>query len=286
MEIIMAIIDGTVSSDILTGTDGADEIYGYGGDDIIDGGDGNDRIDGGAGVDRMSGGTGDDWFTFSAISSANVRPEGVIDGGVGFDTLDLSNVSPVTVGTVSVTGGGYSLGVYVGGQIFAITGMERIILGSGANYFGGYGGLTHKLQIYAGEGNDDLTVDANIDAYGEGGDDRFFASGGDAQTGTIHGGDGRDTLALNISFDVDLAARTATSFGGSSLYRRSKSSKWFQAWYILQLFEAQMLEKRSGSTRLLRIKLAAFHSMGAGVMMSWRAGKAPTFWRAEKGQIF
>ena len=198
-------IIGTEGADTLTGTAADDEIWGYGG---------NDRIIGGFGADYLYGGAGNDWFGFSAISSASGSRIGLIDGGDGIDTLNLSTVSPIVVGTIQLDNGDYSLGVYVGGQKFAITNVERIVLNDLDNGFYWTNFTDQPVSVFGGAGNDYLNGSPNLSLHGEVGDDIFFVSGtfgGTARAGAVYGGAGIDTLQTNISFTVDLAAGTATS---------------------------------------------------------------------------
>lgn len=198
-------IVGTEGADTLTGTAADDEIWGYGG---------NDRIIGGFGADYLYGGAGNDWFGFSAISSASSSRIGLIDGGDGIDTLNLSTVSPIVVGTIQLDNGDYSLGVYVGGQKFAITNVERIVLNDLDNGFYWTNFTDQPVSVFGGAGNDYLNGSPNLSLHGEVGDDIFFVSGtfgGAARAGAVYGGAGIDTLRTNILFTVDLAAGTATS---------------------------------------------------------------------------
>ncbi len=202
----MALVNGTSGNDVLIGTEAADTIYGL---------DGNDTIDGVLGADKLYGGGGDDFFKFSAVRSSFPAPAevGLIDGGQGFDTIDWSNVRPVTLGTIQNASGQYVLGAYVGSQQFEISGVERINFGAGDDSVSpafGSGGL----ELHLGAGNDTVYANAGDRIFGEEGDDSIFLSGAfgtGPRIGSADGGDGIDTLRTNIAFTVDMLAGTANS---------------------------------------------------------------------------
>jgi Ca2+-binding RTX toxin-like protein len=204
------------SSDFLVAgipTEGDDQLFGSDGADTIDGLGGNDRIDGLLGADRLSGGSGDDTILFSGIRiSSPAPPAGAIDGGTGFDTIDLRAVSPSTVGTSDA---GFS--IWVGSQMFAVTGVERILLGSGNDHAFLPDDRADALEIRGGGGNDVLFGSGAYSLYGEEGDDEFFVSGtfGALRQGRVDGGTGQDLLKTNIGFSVDLQAGTAQAFNAS-----------------------------------------------------------------------
>jgi len=83
-------IDGGIDDDYIDGGTGNDTLIGGQGDDTMVGGTGNDTFDGGTGADIMSG--GDDQDTFSNITGGDVVDGN--EGGVDFDTLDLTGSRP------------------------------------------------------------------------------------------------------------------------------------------------------------------------------------------------
>jgi Ca2+-binding RTX toxin-like protein len=195
---------------------GNDVLQGGPGADLLSGLAGNDTLTGGFGADTLLGAEGDDTFLFNAVRSGGTSGTGQISGGDGFDTLDLSNVSPSTVGTVTTNTGAYSFGFYVGSQKFSLAGVELIKLGSGSDYVSFSGTETETVVVRSGSGNDQFYVQGTQTVYGEDGDDNFFASGDflSAYAGSIDGGNGNDTLQTNISFLVDLATGKASSGKG------------------------------------------------------------------------
>lgn len=210
----MATINGTVGDDILNGTDAADFIYGL---------EGSDTIDGGLGADMLYGGSGDDLFKSSAvqISTPILTEVGLIDGGDGVDTVDWSNISPVTFGAILNSQGMIVTGAYVGSEKFEIKNVEKFYLGRNDDYVGLLSSAT-GLEIHLGDGEDNVQGYGGNLFYGDAGDDRFFISGSfgsGSGASMIDGGTGVDTLTTNIRFSVDLAAGTAT--GGQSTFRIS-----------------------------------------------------------------
>lgn len=202
----MAVVNGTAGNDILIGTEASDAIFGYGGDDTIDGG---------LGADFLYGGSGNDLFKFTSVQLSFPAPTaiGQIDGGEGYDTVDLSQISPVSLGTSQNSAGTYVIGISVGSQKYELRDIERINLGSG-NDTVFPASTTNGVEIHLAGGNDTAYANANDRIYGEAGDDSVFISGAfgpGRNIGLADGGDGVDTLRTNISFVVDLAAGTATS---------------------------------------------------------------------------
>jgi len=125
------VIHGGAGDDTATGWDGDDVVYGDEGDDVIGGSNGNDVVDGGAGNDDLDGGWGEDtlyggagndilddltepsglsghdWFhggdgddRLICGTLLSALTKGVLDGGSGFDRLELA-----TTGVISNIGG-------------------------------------------------------------------------------------------------------------------------------------------------------------------------------------
>ena len=250
-------IQGTEGDDTLTGTPGTDTIDGLGGNDLISGlesadsligGAGSDTLDGGAGADTVDGGLGDDFINVSAGND-------VVDGGAGFDRIFLSEAGVVHFPTGTVTVSSAS-GNMTFSNVEGVQGSARdddlIAADTGNEILGGGGNDT----IRGGAGNDDLRddqdirVDSQVQPTGDdsisggAGDDTIIASRGNdtvqggagndhiivdsqnsesgqgADTDSIDGGDGIDTLETRSDSDVhvDLAAGTLTSFGSRALF--------------------------------------------------------------------
>ncbi|MCW3797228.1 hypothetical protein OMW55_05320, partial [Sphingomonas sp. BN140010] len=209
---------GTTGDDIIDGLEGNDTIFGLSGNDSLSGGDGNDTINPGLGADLVDGGSGDDIVYFSDVGFGSAVGLGAIDGGAGFDTVDLRGVSSVTVGTI-FDGSNYVLGFYIGSQRYTVRNVERLQLGEGSQSVFLPPSDTSTLEIRAGGGADDFSGTVGKRLFGETGNDKFFLSGtfgGSIIPGYIDGGADTDTISLNIGFNVDLAAGTASA--GQAFY--------------------------------------------------------------------
>lgn len=205
----MNFITGTSGNDTLTDTALDDTIFGLEGDDIITLSFGADYVD---------GGPGNDLFKFNAVAQySGLPPEGVLDGGTGFDTLDVSNISPTTFGVIQNQAGEFVTGLFVGSQRFELANFERVILGSGNQYINVDGKRDAGLEIYAGGGDDQISASGAVSVFGEDGNDILYLSGtfGSSVQGRASGGTGFDTLVANISFNVDLSMGIATSGGAT-----------------------------------------------------------------------
>jgi len=197
----MATINGTSGNDVLTGTDGVDTIYGFGGDDTIDG------I---LGADLLYGGNGNDLFRFSTVQVSFPAPTavGLIDGGEGFDTIDVSNLSPARFTVLNDTAA-----LAVGSQRFSITGVERVVLGnqSASTSLGTY--LGSNIQLVYDNPTSRVSFTGNLSVVTGSGDNSFFVGRavGTKTSGAIDAGAGIDTLTANIGFVIDLASGKAVS---------------------------------------------------------------------------
>lgn len=224
------VIGGAGSDDINTDR-GVDAIYGGDGDDILDGGSDSsaDTINGGDGNDVIRcedgdlafGGDGNDAVTFRGGSV------GVLDGGSGTDTLDLSSgagfdgnefsasatgFEVLLIGTWGLDGDGNAniidLSGFTGptaGQKLTINGgggadtlignVERDIIhgGGGANTLSGMDG---NDKLSGGSKADTLDGGAGVDRLtGKGGADTYVYGGASDSTGPAF-----DTV---IGFDAD-----------------------------------------------------------------------------------
>lgn len=160
----MAIIQGTSGVDTLMGTDADDEIHGDAGDDVIDGL---------LGADRLYDDDGDDMFRFSGVQVRYPAPsiKGIVDGGSGFDAIDVSGLSPVSLGTSN-----NELTLTIGNQPFSVRSVESVILGRNADFIALPLWKAPLIEIHAGGGDDYFSVSGNVSAYGDEGNDRIFIS--------------------------------------------------------------------------------------------------------------
>ena len=211
---------GTVTMDDLivpvsqTPSPGDDTLLGTNGVDTIHALAGNDTINGLLGADQLYGDEGNDQFVFSAVQIGNTPDLGLIDGGADDDTIDLRAVTPTMLGTVESAPGVFEAGLFVGSQRYVVRNVEHFLFGNSADTIGMPPGFVGAVELRAGGGDDNITAGPGASVYGEDGNDRIFLSGkfgGDTVAGLVDGGNGIDTLALNVQFTVDLAAGTATS---------------------------------------------------------------------------
>lgn len=173
----------------ITGTPGADTLSGTEGDDIIDGL---------FGPDYMYGRGGNDRFVFSGVQISYPQPpKGLIDGGDGYDEIDVTAVSPVYIyGSFSSS----SVELTVGNQKFNVQNVERISLGNWNNTLTVFGNDIDYVTgsgsdvinwygtggINAGVGNDEIIMAGNFGSYGK--------------KSVINGGEGQDKLTITGSF--------------------------------------------------------------------------------------
>ena len=205
----------TLASDIegVIGSGLADKLTSGAANNILSGGAGADTLTSGAGNDTLNGGDGNDLLVFAA----NFNTADRVDGGAGFDTLQLN--------------GNYSAGASIGST--AVTNIEDIqLLDSNFNY---------KLLISTGTSVNPLTVDASaivgetlyvsatgtagLIAIGTAGNDTMIGgTGGDnflggAGADVMTGGTGVDTVDYSTSgagVTVNLALTTAQAGGDAA----------------------------------------------------------------------
>jgi trimeric autotransporter adhesin len=171
---------------VVVGGSGADSLSGVNGDDILSGELGDDALASGAGDDTILGGGGDDYL----IGYGGGR--GWYDGGTEIDRLDLdlsAEIQPVSfVGALAASASGFTFanGIHVRNTEFFF-----LITGSGADQIWVNG---HLPATDEGWNNDEGWTD--VDARD--GDDELHFSRLLGSTG-LHGGDGFDTITVNLS---------------------------------------------------------------------------------------
>lgn len=169
----------------------------------------NDELGAGSGVNLVQAGAGDDLVSLESNGS------GVIDGGSGYDTLvyrgdnygqQLQLVDPET-GAMLIGG----LHVFEAGATTSITGIERVIMGSGVALLGGAGedvlvgadGAPAGIELHG-----DAYIGWNDTLFGLGGDDSLTGGLGndslDGGTGADHldGGEGDDIYVVDDAGDM------------------------------------------------------------------------------------
>ncbi|WP_246192181.1 beta strand repeat-containing protein, partial [Pseudoxanthomonas sangjuensis] len=201
-------------------------------------GDGNDTLDVAGTLDTMGGvfdlAAGDDSF----VIHDNTNVLGTVDGGAGIDTLDATIATTANLGvvlnfetldkngagTLNINGPGTSdfatvnvnagtLNVVAGADVAAATGgtIDTIVAtGATLNIDGAFG---------CGDGTDTITIAGNVTGTGTidqcGGDDLLTLQDGanvDGYTGVFDGGDGIDTVQLDIATSLDFAQGTVTNY--------------------------------------------------------------------------
>lgn len=143
-DILNEIITGTAANDTLTGSSGNDSISGL---------DGDDTIIGGAGADTLSGGLGDDTFVASSGDGNDT-----IDGG-SQASFDFYNAASFTANMTVSLGAGGSGTVADGLNTDTLTGIEKIMTGTGSDVFS-ITDATYGYIIDAGAGADMLDLSA------------------------------------------------------------------------------------------------------------------------------
>ncbi len=175
----------------LTGTAGPDVLTGGLADDLISGLAGDDTLDGVSGADTLYGGDGNDLLILSA--AAATAATGLVDGGAGTDTLDLSHLASPLL-TVSVPAPG--LEFQVGGETFDVANVETFVFGDGGSNVS-FAGYAIPVAVYGGAGRDIITGSGGNDSLFGGGGDDFISSG--SGTDYVEGGDGNDRILASVA---------------------------------------------------------------------------------------
>lgn len=166
-------ISGSNFNDIIRGSSADDSLSGGSGDDFLYGDAGNSTFTAALGSDTLLGGDGNDTLQPGAIAAGGFQ---FIDGGVGNDTYDRSNVSSafnLTINLADGTNPGAS-----GLGIRQLLSIESVIGGNGndsitgdlyANRLDGFNGNdtisggAGDDSLYGSAGNDTLTGEAGAD---------------------------------------------------------------------------------------------------------------------------
>jgi Ca2+-binding RTX toxin-like protein len=211
-------ITGSFERDVLTGDNGDNVLTGVLGKDVLTGNGGNDSfLMYGTGTEKIFGGSGNDLIQLFSIAPGTYgdafSAASHIDGGTGYDTLDLYNTGTVVLGAGTLLN------------------VEQIIVEDGFNYkltsADATVGAGHSLVVDAGAltGANHITFDGSaetngrFDFNGGAGKDVFTGgAGADILTGaggsdTLTGGAGADTFVFNGLADSKFSAHdTITDF--------------------------------------------------------------------------
>ena len=181
----------TIAEVSLTGTSGAEVLMGTINNDTINGLAGNDIIITLAGNDTVDAGAGDDTII------ANINGNGSINGGAGFDVVELNDPNAVFVVDPAANAPALSIfneGFANEGSGYSIQNIERVETFDGITLAG--------LALLGTVGNDDLDASdetVNVTLGGGSGDDTLIGGSGDDN---ITGGAGDDILTGNNGENV------------------------------------------------------------------------------------
>ena len=178
------VIVGTAGGDILNGTTGADAIDAGAGNDFILAGLGNDTLIGGAGADVMIGGSGDDRYFVDDIGDV------VIEAGGGVDTVETS---------ISYT---------------LATGVEKLVLG-GADAIDGVGNNLSNTLI-GNAANNVLDGAGGADTLIGGAGDDIYVVDSAANQIVERANEGVDTVSASIGFTLGAELENLTLTGSSN----------------------------------------------------------------------
>jgi len=156
----------------------------------------------GSGEEFLTGGAGNDTFVFASTAEINDLNKASIDGGEGYDTLQIDTTQNVTI-TV------------------AMSGIEKIVLGSGNDLLSLSAETTAAIAIDGGAGNDTVSGTNGADLLslsgvetvnGNDGDDGITITDGALKYADL--GSGTDTLVLDSA--STLTVRNVEHITGSS----------------------------------------------------------------------
>ncbi|MCP1470897.1 serralysin [Sphingobium sp. OAS761] len=229
-------IDGSSGDDTLYGEAGNDYLMGGDGNDTLYGGDGDDVIDGSYGTDVIYGGNGNDviygsWTTDTVYGEAGndtfiIRQSGSgteygddINGGSGFDTLDLSQITTTYSATVNLAGGSWQYNPLYGGP-WTITGVENVY---GTQLDDTITGNAASNLLNGNDGDDLIDGDSGTDTIngGNGADTLYGGDGNDVIGGgngddNVYGGTGNDNISGGSGDDLLLGGAGNDIFDGGS----------------------------------------------------------------------
>ncbi|WP_416900382.1 MAG: hypothetical protein ACMVY4_00765 [Minwuia sp.] len=245
-------LTGSAFDDTLNGDGNANVLNGGTGGDVLSGAAGDDTLLGDAGADVISIGTGADSVDAGAdndnvlITPAEIGAEDTLDGGVGDDTLTITDFGTIAAADLANASGfenifilenvGLSLTIgdnFTPGE-FRLT-VDATAMNAGGLIFDGSAEADGTFAISGGNIGDDITGGQNSDIIdGLGGDDTVQ---GGAGADSINGGEGNDLVRGGadsdsmdgaagidtLSFDdatngvtVDVASGTATGLGNDA----------------------------------------------------------------------
>jgi RTX calcium-binding nonapeptide repeat (4 copies) len=171
----------TTKATRIDGGNGDDTLIGGSGNEVLVGGRGNDVIDGNAGADTAFLGKGDDTFIWDPGDGSDV-----VEGDKGSDAMIFNGAAGNEIMAAKANGGRVSFTRNLGGIVMDLDGIEAIDV----NALGG----TDAITVDDVSGTDLSRVDVDL-ASALGGS----AADGAADTVTVTGTDGNDTIAADAN---------------------------------------------------------------------------------------
>jgi len=228
-------IQGAGGDDVLIGSQQADQIFGGDDDDILRGGSGEDDLYGGAGNDTLYGGLASDFLTtdggnddvFGGAGDDYIWPVGggasvqeidgtkLLDGGLGFDTMQFEdgsfdNVTLVSVERLFLQQTATNVASFEAGKLddFDVITNQIVVNGNVV----GSGGAISLEQTTAGSSTLNIASGVFGSFTGSSGADIVDLSAIDV-TWAIDMGDGNDTLIMGevTEFGVPMSGGAGTS---------------------------------------------------------------------------
>ena len=171
----------TTKATRIDGGNGDDTLIGGSGNEVLVGGRGNDVIDGNGGADTAFLGKGDDTFIWDPGDGSDV-----VEGDSGSDTMIFNGAAGNEIMTAKANGGRVSFTRNLGTIVMDLDGIETIDV----NALGG----TDAITVDDVSGTDLSRVDVDLAAALGG-----SAADGAADTVTVTGTDGNDTIAADAN---------------------------------------------------------------------------------------
>lgn len=223
------VIGGSSETQTIDGAGGNDVIYGNGGVDTVFGGAGFDYISAGlddGANDRFDGGADNDIISYSGAGAVTIDLNaGVAYGAsIGTDTLvSFEQAAGSQLNDVLIGSSGHNTfwGLYGNDYVYAGAGNDIAYGGAGVDVLQGEAGDDvlrgedgqdyliggdGQDTLYGGDGVDVLYVGGfwNDVAYGEAGDDYFYADIHPGQTSgaTVYGGEGNDIFVMSDDYEI------------------------------------------------------------------------------------
>jgi Ca2+-binding RTX toxin-like protein len=234
---------GTIARDTLIGDDGANTLNGLVGRDTLVGNGGNDTLSmAGAGALSIDGGAGNDLIQLLTADAATYgfafRPTTQVQGGTGYDTLELSHIPVMTFTSTTVRGieqmivdDGFDYD-FTSVDATVAAGARMLVDGAGLTlgnnlHFNGAAETNGAFDFLGGEGADVFTGGALADTLAGGGFRDTLTGGAGGDTFVFNGFDDStfshrdhitdfDTVSDRIQLDVEVTGVDTKVTGSAS----------------------------------------------------------------------